>query len=438
MLTLPLHPRLARFMVESARRGIQDDAAIAAAILTERDPFRDHASQRSTGATSATGCDISERIRKLRGFEAGDDSAVHNVSAAKQVLRVAKQLRRSAKDSSSAASSSDPTDQTNHGGQPEANALKRALLAAYPDRVAKRRSDACDRGVMVGGRGVRLDALSLARREQLFLCINVDAGGTEAKVRIATDIKDEWLDPHLIREVDEPFYSATHKAVVARRRRYFVDLLLTESPIQCVPNPEVAETLAHHARLNLVSVFPAKEREIQSFIDRVRFVNAQMPELELPALDDDTIDTVLVSLCQSRTSFAELQSAPWLDHLRGRYDYAQMQLVDKHAPTRMTVPSGNSIAVRYAKDKPPIMEVRIQEVFGWKETPRVAGGKVAVQLHLLGPNYRPQQVTEDLANFWKETYSHVRKELRRRYSKHHWPEDPIAAKATRNGLQPRS
>ena len=163
-----------------------------------------------------------------------------------------------------------------------------------------------------------------------------------------------------------------------------------------------------------------------------------MPELELPSLDDDGIDEVLQLLCQSRTSTAELQSAPWLDQLRGRYDFPQLQQIEKHAPARITVPSGNSIVIQYAAGKPPIMEVRIQELFGWTETPRIGGGRVAIQLHLLGPNYRPQQITEDLANFWKETYQHVRKELRRRYPKHHWPDDPTAATATRRGLKPRS
>ncbi len=190
--------------------------------------------------------------------------------------------------------------------------------------------------------------------------------------------------------------------------------------------------------MNLNQLFPDKDKEIQGFIDRTRFLAMHMPELELSPLDDEAIDEVLVSLCQTRTSINELRSAPWLDHLRGRYDYQQTQLIEQHAPTRMTVPSGNSIAIHYADGKPPIMQVRIQELFGWKETPRVAGGRVAVQLHLLGPNHRPQQVTEDLTNFWNETYTQIRKELRRRYPKHHWPEDPTIATATRNGLKPRS
>jgi ATP-dependent helicase HrpB len=114
-----------------------------------------------------------------------------------------------------------------------------------------------------------------------------------------------------------------------------------------------------------------------------------------------------------------------------------LRWIDTHAPARITVPSGNAIVVQYQSGKRPWMEVRIQELFGWSQTPRVAGGRVPVQLHLLGPNHKPQQITEDLASFWKEAYTLVRKELRRRYPKHHWPEDPINAVATPRGLKPK-
>jgi ATP-dependent helicase HrpB len=429
MLRLPLHPRLARFMVEAAELGIEEDAALAAAMLTERDPFRGDQQRRHVGSDVDTGCDVCDRIERMKAFFGGDTAAVNNVSAANQVKRVADQIIRMSRSESSDSIESDAS---------HSDRLKQALLAAYPDRVARRRKAGDNRGVMVGGRGVRLDARSTAHSGELFLCIDVDSKGTEATVRAASVIDEAWLDERLIREADEPFFNPTLKAVVARRRRYFDDLILSESPIQCKPNPEVADLLARHARVSLQQAFPEKDSEICGFIDRIRFLTHHMPELELPTLDDGAIDEVLCELCETRTKISELKSAPWLDHLRGRYDYPQSQLIERHAPTRMTVPSGNSIAIRYTRDKPPVMEVRIQELFGWKETPRVAGGKVAVQLHLLGPNHRPQQITEDLANFWNDTYEHVRKELRRRYPKHHWPEDPTTATATGNGLKPRS
>ncbi len=210
--------------------------------------------------------------------------------------------------------------------------LKRALLAAFPDRLAKRREPSSDRGVMVGGRGVRLDARSQARSGDLFLCIDVDSKGIEATVRMASQIDEAWLDARHVREVDEPFFDAALASVVARRRRYFHDLILSESPIRCKPGPRVATLLATEARKDLSRVFPRKEGPLLDFVNQVRFLQLQMPQLNLPPLDDSAIDEVLVTLCQTRTSFAELSSAPWLDHLRGRYDYQQLKLIDQHAP----------------------------------------------------------------------------------------------------------
>ncbi|QDT06826.1 ATP-dependent RNA helicase HrpB [Rubripirellula lacrimiformis] len=428
MAALPLHPRLSRFMIEAAELSEVDDAAIAAALLTERDPFRGSstAGMPSSGGSLVTACDVTDRVERMKQFRDGDASAVANVAAAKQVLRVADQIRRVTPVRSGAK----------HGGAPETR-LQRSLLAAYPDRVARRRKAGDPSGVMVGGRGVKLDRGSSCRSGELFLCIDVDANGTEATVRAASTIDESWLDDELIREIDEPFYYPSMKSVVARRRRYFDDLLLAESPIPCQPNAETAQILMRHALADLESVFPRKDKAVGAFIDRVRFLTAQMPELELPALDDEGVQEVLQQLCQTRTSIAQLQSAPWLDHLKGRYDWSQLQLIDQHAPTKLKVPSGNSMVIHYAADRSPWMEVRIQELFGCAETPRIAGGRVLLQLHLLGPNYRPQQITEDLQNFWRETYQHVRKELRRRYPKHHWPEDPTTATATTRGLKPK-
>ncbi|MGV3485119.1 MAG: ATP-dependent helicase HrpB [Planctomycetaceae bacterium] len=422
MLTLPLHPRLSRFMVEAHRLEIVEDAALVAGMLTERDPFR---SGGTHAIASEHGCDVLDRAARLRSTSQDDNDLDRN--AVKQIRRVADRIARL-----TAILPQQRLDTTDAA----AVRMARALLTAYPDRVARRRGSDSDRGVMVGGRGVRLHHHSSARSSELFLCIDVDAADTEALVRTASPVSATWLDPRLIREIDEPFFSPALQAVVNRRRRYYLDLMLAETPIACQPSDHVAAILLGEARGRLATVFPIKDQAVERFVQRVRFLNSHMPELELPPLDDNAIDDVLALLCQDRTSIAELQSAPWSDHLRARYDYSQLQLIDKHAPAALALPSGNSATIQYASGK-PAMEARIQELFGWCETPRVAAGRVAIQLHLLGPNYRPQQITEDLASFWKQTYAVIRKELRRRYPKHNWPEDPQTATATRNGLKPK-
>ena len=149
-----------------------------------------------------------------------------------------------------------------------------------------------------------------------------------------------------------------------------------------------------------------------------------MPDLNLPALGDDNLRALWPQLCSGCVSLAEVRRRPLRAVLEGLLDGSQRAALDRYAPERIEVPSGSRIALAYEFGKSPVLAVRIQELFGMRETPRVAGGRIPVLLHLLGPNYRPQQITSDLASFWKNTYPEVRKELRRRYPKHAWPEDP--------------
>ena len=133
-------------------------------------------------------------------------------------------------------------------------------------------------------------------------------------------------------------------------------------------------------------------------------------------------------LCRS---FADLRKAPWLHAVKSLFTYPHLQLIEREAPERIEVPSGSRIAVQYEVGRPPILAVRIQEVFGLLDTPRLAGGKVPVLMHLLAPNMRVAQVTDDLRSFWTNTYALVRKDLRNRYPKHSWPEDPFTAQPQR-------
>lgn len=433
MLALPIHPRLARFMIAAKQFDILEDASIAAALLTERDPFRGQPG--GAAHVSDSQSDVIDRTTRLKALRDGKRDSAINESAARQLLRIARQLFEQAQSLSSELIDTD-LDRNDR--------LKLALLAAYPDRVARRRSVGAERGtidgnrgIMVGGRGVQLAQGSHVRQSDYLLCIDVDSAGTEAMVRCASAIDVNWLDPRMVREIDEPFFNPSLKAVVARRRRYYEDLMLSESPVTCKPSEEVAEILMKHIRQTFANSLPTKDEAVAEFINRVQFLTTHCTELDLPILDDASMDELMRMLCQRCTSLAELQAAPWLDHLQGRFDYAQQQLIDKHAPARMTLPSGNTATVQYTDGRPPSLEVRIQELFGWHETPRIADGKVALQLHLLGPNHRPQQITEDLANFWRVTYVQIRKDLKRRYPKHYWPDDPLTATATRNGLKPK-
>jgi ATP-dependent helicase HrpB len=154
-----------------------------------------------------------------------------------------------------------------------------------------------------------------------------------------------------------------------------------------------------------------------------------MPELELPSLTSQAMRLALEQACWGKSSFGELSKVKLSHIVSGLLSYAQQKALDTHAPAALEVPSGKRHRLQYSGSAPPVLAVRIQELFGWMEVPRLANGQIAVTLHLLAPNYRPQQVTSDLLSFWKTTYPEVRKELRARYPKHAWPEDPFVATA---------
>ena len=427
MARLPVHPRLGRLLAESERQGCVARAALAAALLSERSPFGRPAegAPRRRNPDYHSRSDLLDQVVALEEYEATGrgDSAWGPIvrPAARTLFQVRDQLTRQL---GGAWRRRPPAVEPD-------TALLRSLLAAFPDRLAKRREPGSRRGVMVGGRGVRLADESAVLEGDLFLCLDVDGAGSEAWVRRASLVERGWLPENGLREATEVAFDPVGQRVTARRRRYWEDLLLEETTA-AIPNAEdAAQLLAQAARENWDRVFPHDDTAVAGFVARARWLQEQLPEADLPALDEVTLQELLPALCQGRRSFAELRAAPWLTALRGLYRFDQLQTLDRETPERLTVPSGRSVPLRYEPGKPPVLAVRIQELFGWSETPRIARGRAAVLLHLLAPNMRPQQVTDDLRSFWNTGYQIVRKELRRRYPKHAWPEDPWSAKSER-------
>jgi ATP-dependent helicase HrpB len=225
--------------------------------------------------------------------------------------------------------------------------------------------------------------------------------------------------------------------ITARKRVRYDDLLLEEAPASFPDEEQAARVLAAAAAERLPRVLPPDDSPAGAFHLRLRSLREWMPELALPVFDDNELREILPWLTPGRRSFDELRKADWLAAIQSRLTHAQRQAVERETPERIAVPSGSHIAVKYEPGRPPVLAVRIQEVFGLAETPRIAGGRVPVLLHLLAPNGRPQQVTDDLASFWANTYPVVRKELRARYPKHAWPEDPHDAPPERRPRRKR-
>jgi ATP-dependent helicase HrpB len=276
---------------------------------------------------------------------------------------------------------------------------------------------------------------------ELFLCLQVSGEYQgDALARIVSAVEPQWLVGPSLQDKDELLYHPSQKQVVARRRRYWNDLLIQETPIAAEDTEAVADLLFQHATAEFDVLFPKDDEVIGGWLARVRCLHQWMPELQLPAFDRSSILEVLKTLCYGRRSLAELRSAPWREALESALTGEQLNALQKHAPERMQLPKGHRVKVAYEEGKPPVLAARIQDFFGWSETPRIAGGKVRLQLHLLAPNQRCQQITEDLASFWKNTYETVRKELKRRYPKHSWPENPLVVEASDGaggGTKPR-
>lgn len=424
---LPLHPRLARVALEGERLGVPRRAALAAALLAERDPLR----REAAGAFTQRGreSDVLLRVEALERLERGGGGEGLERGSAQAILR--------ARDQVAALLGAGTRGGRDHTDGPAADeALLRALLAGFPDRVALRRRPRAPEAVMLGQRGVRLAAESSVREAEWFLVLDADAPPgrerAEALVTQASALDPAWLDPAEERTTDEARFDEAAGRVVARRVTRYGDLVVRSVETGDLDPEQAAVALAEAAGRDLApSLGLPQNPEAEQWLARARCLAAWRPDLGLPAFDDDWVRGTLPLLCAGRRSLADLRRAPLVDLWTGLLPHAQASALARLAPERLEVPSGSRIALRYEPGRPPVLAARIQELFGLAETPRVAGGRVPVLLHLLAPNGRPQQVTDDLRSFWNVAYHEVRKELRARYPRHAWPEDPWTAPAER-------
>jgi ATP-dependent helicase HrpB len=275
---------------------------------------------------------------------------------------------------------------------------------------------------MTGGEGVALLPTSSVRDAELFVAIDVgrrDQG--DRLVRFASAIREDWLPLHTETEL-----SFDVDAVRARSVTRYRDLPLASHPRKA-DRQAAGAVLAIHAADQVSEVQP-EHREWAELCARIGSLHHWFGE-DWPAIDDALLVALLPDLCAGLRSFAELRRADWVGALRSHIGWKRWSDLDKLAPERIGVPSGSNIGLRYTAGEPPSLPVRMQEMFGLKTTPTVAGGRVRVRLELLAPNQRPQQITDDLAGFWERTWPEIRKQLRGRYPKHDWPEDPANAVA---------
>jgi ATP-dependent helicase HrpB len=335
-----------------------------------------------------------------------------------------------------------PQPSPRHTGEREQGILP---LLAYPDRLCRRRASDPKAGVMVGGGGVRLAPESCVWQSEFFVALNARqddrSARNEALVRIASAIEVEWLEelfPQSIRRVNGAAYDPAREKVVGLSQTFYRDLLLRESKDAAL-DPEAASRALFDALGPRAEELVREDEHLAALLARIDFLKAANVWRAQTTLDAASL---LEDACLSATT---------LQHVRqnirnlaaSKLSYADQQFLNEHAPESITVPTGNRLKLDWtvAQTSPtlrgPVLAVRLQEMFGMTETPRVAAGKVPVIIHLLGPNYRPVQITDDLKSFWATTYFQVRKDLRVRYPKHSWPDDPLTAPPVAKGRSHR-
>jgi ATP-dependent helicase HrpB len=415
LAAMPAHPRLAAVVEAGRRLGILATASAVAALASERDPFH-------RPPEGQDGSDLLPRLEAAAVFAAtryvppGADRR-----RLEEVVRVRDQLMAVA---GRAATSSEQAHDDRLA--PDTPVLVRALLAGFPDRVARRRGSTGRRYVLASGSGAELDEGSAAVGEELLIAVDLGSGDRQRRadhrIRSAHPLDRSCLVPKAELELR---FDDEREAVVQRLVERWGELVLSEHASTEELDPAaVGRLLAQAAAERPGRALDPKKDEVQ-LLARLRFVAAQAPELDLPEVT--AWADLLPELCASRRSFEQLRKADLAPALFARMTWRQRQQLDRLAPERLRVPSGSSLRVDYAVQGTPVLAARIQQLFGWTETPRVAGGRVRVLLHLLAPNNRPAQVTRDLAGFWASSYAEVRKDLRGRYPKHSWPEEPATA-----------
>jgi ATP-dependent helicase HrpB len=429
MLRFAVHPRAARVVVEGERRGAASDACVVAAILGEGDIRASSRARFGDRRTQDAATEASDLVALLDLYREAEDArfsgsalraAGLDPGATNAVARAAKHLERATR----RPRGEDAPSSREELGRDEA--VRMALLAGYPDRVARRVRAGGRALALAGGGSAELEESSVVRVAEWMVALDVEDRPRGARggilVRLASGIEPDWLIevyPEAIAEKTEVRWNAAAERVVAREEMTFGSLVLHASEGATPPEADAARVLAEAALAAGPSAFAPAEA-LDRWLARARFAASVEPALKAP--DEEAVRQALVALCEGKSSFEELRHAGLLDALRART--GRPGDVDRLAPERVTLTMGRAIPIAYDPGKPPSIASRLQDFFGMVDGPRIGAGRVPLVLELLAPNHRAVQVTRDLAGFWERHYPAVRKELIRKYPRHSWPEDP--------------
>jgi ATP-dependent helicase HrpB len=422
MLALGTHPRLAAMALSASRGADQALAADLIALVESRDPFRSEAARDDR---------LDARWRALsvfrqRGAAASAHASAHHSASREALAAIADQARQWRR----------RLDAPEPPAQVEAHRLGDLLIAAFPDRIARQSARDAGRYALSNGRGARLGDASGLRGEPWIVIVELRHEARDSLILKAVTFDPEQLQslyPERFATVEDGRFDPATQGVAVFRERRFMNLVLERERIaETDPQQRVAGLIDGVRQLGLEAL-PWNDG-LRQWQQRVESLRGWLPALGLPAVADDalmsSLDDWLAPFLHGKSRLSAVSSEDLGHALRSRLDHAQQQAVNRLAPVALDVPSGRELRLRYDAGQAPVLPVKLQEMFGCADTPTIADGTVAVVLHLLSPAQRPIQVTQDLRGFWERTYPEVKKELKGRYPRHPWPDDPWNAIAT--------
>jgi ATP-dependent helicase HrpB len=409
MLKLPTHPRIAHLLLEGQENKLTALATDIAAILEERDALPKDA-----------GGNLAMRAEVLRKWRSKDHVSADR-NTLERIERIASAWRKNFKID---------TENT----FPNYEKVGKLLAAAYPERIAKQMEKDQLRYRLANGRIVKLGEYDTLFRESWLAVAHLDAGTNEGKIYLAAPLNPKDLE-HLMLKKEVVSWDTKKGILIACTEKRLGGITVESAPLVTIPEEERIQILCEAVRTEGIEMLTWTENVFE-WQARLQSIKLWRPDEAWPDVSKeqlkDTLETWLAPYLTKVRKREDFQKLDFENILKGLLSWELNQKLESLAPANIKVPSGSMIKLKYNLDgSTPVLAVRLQEVFGLLDTPAINEGRTKVLLHLLSPGYRPVQVTQDLKSFWKNTYPDVRKELRVRYQKHHWPEDPWTAEAVR-------
>lgn len=422
MAELPAHPRIAHLLLRGQALGLGSLACDVAALLGERDILR------------GAGADLHSRLTLLDGSERAARGAQGGVQRAKQLARQYRGYLR--------GSASEPV------GDPDHPRWLGALLAlAYPDRVAQQRKAGGAEYRLANGRAALFAEVDALMKQPWLVIADLGSrqGQREERIYLAAEFDPALFDSVLAEQVvqlDQLDWDEREGVFRAERQRKVGELILSREPLTGLDESAKGKALLALVRRKGLELLPwtPELRQWQARVALLRSLDLEQKDSsEWPDVSNagllDQLETWLLPYLGKVSRLSHFNNLDLSSILHNLLQWPLPQRLDELAPHHLSVPSGSSVRLDYS-EHPPILAVRLQELFGLADTPRIANGRQIVKLHLLSPARRPVQVTQDLANFWRSTYVEVKKDLKGRYPKHYWPDDPLIAEPTAR-IKPR-